>query len=111
MKYLDKDQTSDDIYGGNGLDIYFGSQMGTAGLNHIYFFGKKTYSHFTFAVSREDNLSDIDTTDITIPKANRIAAPWLRDKTVQYKYTASGFVNHKFDAQQCLEDRFYWRYI
>lgn len=106
IEILDKDQTSDDIYGGNGLDIYFGSRMGTAGLNHIYFFGKKTYSHLTFAVSREDNLSDIDTTDITIPKANRIAAPWLRDKTVQYKYTASGFVNHKFNARSTWKTGF-----
>lgn len=106
IEILDKDQTTDDIYGGNGLDIYFGSRMGTAGLNHIYFFGKKTYSHITLAVSREDNLSDIDTTDIRIPKADRMASPWLREKTVQYRYTASGFVNHKFNARSTWKTGF-----
>lgn len=106
IEILDKDQTTDDIYGGNGLDIYFGSRMGTAGLNHVYFFGKKTYSHITLAVSREDNLSDIDTTDIRIPKADRVASPWLRDKTVQYRYTASGFINHKFNARSTWKTGF-----
>lgn len=106
IEILDKDQSTEDIFGGNGLDIYFGSRMGTVGLNHIYFFGKKTYSHLTLAVSREDNLSDIDTTDIALPKADRIAAPWLRDKTVQYRYTASGFVNHKFSARSTWKSGF-----
>lgn len=103
---LDKDQSSDDIYGGNGMDIYFGSRMGTAGLNHVYFFGKKTYSHLTFAVSREDNLNDIDTTDTQIPKADRVPAEWLKDKNIQYKYTVSGFVNHKFNARSTWKTGF-----
>lgn len=106
IEILDKDQSSEDIYGGNGLDIYFGSRMGTAGLNHVYFFGKKTYSHITLAVSREDNLNDIDTTDVRLPKADRVASPWLKDKTVNYKYTASGFVNHKFNARSTWKTGF-----
>jgi hypothetical protein len=99
VELLDKDQSSEDIYGGNGLNIYFGSRMGTAGLNHIYFFNNKTYSHFTLSVSREDNLNDVDSTDISIPKADRVGTPWLRDRTINYRYTASGFVNHKFNAR------------
>jgi len=106
IELLDKEQSSDDIFGGNGLDIYFGSRMGTAGINHVYFFGKKTYSHITFSVSREDNLSDIDTTDTRLLKADRIPSAWLREKTIQYRYTASAFVNHKFNARLSWKNGF-----
>ena len=99
IELLDSKVGEDDLYGGNGLDIYFGSQMGTVGINHIYYFGKNTYSKFVISASREETSSNIDSADIYIPKVNRSYNPLQRERSINNRLTASAFVNHKFNAR------------
>jgi hypothetical protein len=96
----EQDTTKKNLYGDEGFDTYYGSQMGMAGLIHLYQFNKNSYGKLCISVSgfstkaRQDSLSTQD---------NKTAFPWYRMKFDQVKSSVGYNYTNKFSPKAMLK--------
>jgi hypothetical protein len=87
------------VFGDDGLDQVFESNVGMVGLNHTYFFNPKTYGRAFLAVSGFESTGDID----SISTEDLESLTDLTDFAYgQVRYTAGYEFNTKFNAQNKL---------
>jgi len=80
-------------YGFSSADIYYGSDMGVAGLTHTLFMGSNTRLHTTASVTGVRNYTDFYRLSYNLDK------PIFDEKYNEIKYNFSSKVNKKFSAK------------
>ena len=102
IELLESKGKKNDTYASGGSDNYFGSDMGTVGLSHTFFFSEKVFSKLIIAMSgtrnniKDDSLSTVDGTPI----------PSYRNRSSQHKLTVNYSVNKKFSAKNTVKTGF-----
>jgi hypothetical protein len=95
IEVLNKDRKKGDwTFGHNNLDFRFGSDMGVAGLEHLYFFNKNTRINTTLAASYTG-------TDARADSAYQNAPPltYYGDKSSETKYSFNSKFSQKINAK------------
>jgi len=96
----ERDSTKKDLYGNQGYDTYYGSEMGMIGLTHSYQYNETSYGKFGLSVSgfntfaRQDSVSTAD---------NKTALPWYGMNFDQIKATVNYNYTKKFSPQITLK--------
>jgi len=85
-------------YGLNGTETRFGSDMGTVGLSHLYFFKNKLRIKSTLLVSGTQVTTKIDSLN-----DDKTSFPFLRSKQAETKYSFSTSLAKKMNTRNYLK--------
>jgi len=111
IEVLYKDKKDNDwTFGQNNLDFRFGSDMGVAGLSHLYFFNKNSRIKTTVAASYTKSKAKADSAYQNLPSLN-----YYGDESSETKYSISTKFTQKINAKNnyslgFLMDLFYVSY-
>ncbi len=106
---LDKDRDKKaDIFGYKGIDTYFRSNVGVAGINHTYILNSSSYLRTNLGVSGQYNgiIADNVLFDSTgVPTGKTV--PNYHSTTSTVKYSANFVYNKKFNARNFITTGIY----
>ena len=95
IEVLNKDKKDNDwTFGQNNLDLRFGSDMGVAGLSHLYFLNKNTRIKTTMAASYTKSTAKADSAYKDLPSLN-----YYGDESSETKYSISTKFTQKLNAK------------
>jgi hypothetical protein len=105
----ERDTTGDPInyYGGEGMDITSGTDMGVVGLTQVYHFSPTLFSKLTVSASTQIMQTDVDT--LTPPNRDKVRVYGSNYK--DSRVTASYVLNRRFNAQNLLKAGVRWNTI
>ncbi|MDD4747041.1 MAG: TonB-dependent receptor [Salinivirgaceae bacterium] len=93
----ERDTTEEAInfYGGEGIDITSGTDMGVVGLTQVYHFSPTLYSKLTLSASSQISMTDVDTlTPVTLAKTTVYGSRYV-DNRISGSYTLNKRFNSK----------------
>ncbi len=105
IEFLDskKDSTAKDFYSTSGTDTYFGSNMGVAGLQHVYSFSSTTYGKLSLTASgfstqiQQDSLSTFDRSPVS----------YYGNTSASSKLSANYVLVKKFNSKNTVKTGFF----
>ena len=93
-----KQKSTDWTFGLNNIDVRYGSDMGVAGLTHVYFFNPNENNsarlNTSFAISGEQSTVRSDSAYIDKPSMT-----YYHDRSYEIKYTASSQLSKKYSSR------------
>ena len=93
----ERDTTEEAInfYGGEGMDITSGTDMGVVGLTQVYHFSQSLYSKLTLSASSQIAINEVDTlTPVTLDKVRVYGSNYM-DSRISASYTMNKRFNSK----------------
>ncbi len=109
----DKDRDKkEDLYGYKGLDTYFRSNVGIAGVSHSYILNSSSYLKTNVGISGQYNgiIADYVLYD-TLGQATGNTKPNYHSTTYTAKHSANMGYNKKFSAKNFITTGFYFDYF
>jgi len=99
IEIWDSKKNPDDInfYGGEGIDITTGTDMGVIGLSSHYFFNTNTSAKVTLAAKGQRTYTQVDTLSLSLERF-RFFESALDDN----RFSASAILNHRFNPKHSL---------
>jgi hypothetical protein len=95
IELLESEKTQEDwAFTGQGTDLYYGSKMGAAGINHLYFFNEKTSGKISLAVSGANFSASVDTLSVSGEKFET-----FNNNSTDTQWQLSYLLNSKINAK------------
>lgn len=106
---LDKDRDDkEDLYGYKGIDTYFRSNVGVAGIAHTFILNESSYIRSNLAASGQFNRIAADNVIFdSLGVATGLTKPNYHSTTYTNKYSANSVYNKKFSARNFITTGFY----
>jgi len=110
INLLDKDRDKkEDLYGYKGIDTYFRSNVGVAGVSHTYIINESSYLRNNIGVSGQFNRITADNVLYdSLGVATGFTRPNYHSTTYTIKYSANSVYNKKFSARNFITTGFYF---
>jgi len=99
---IDTTENEIDYYGGEGYDLYNGSDMAVAGLSHTYFWNKTLYTKIILSATYHDYHVTID----SISPDDFGVYPYFRNSHKENKLMGTLYVNKKFNTKHTIKSGF-----
>ncbi len=98
IDFLDSESGGDNLFNGEGTDLYNGAASGLVGMSHTHLFSNKSYGKLSVALSGIRSGTQIDSLEEVTGEPWR----WYAEKYTTVRQTVHYQVNHKFSARDQL---------
>lgn len=103
IELLSDEIAEDDLFGDNTEDTRFRSNMGVAGINHLFFHNDKTFSKTSFTISSTQNYIQVDKKLVDSTLNETFKTRTYGNEFVQTKYALNYSYNKKYSAKDNIQ--------